>query len=87
MQKIKTFFLNFRTLRREFIDRLNQLTSERLVGEHIMQNYSHLVERKTPNQELLDKYRKLCGKINSKEEKDKYMSVNRTYFETLINKK
>jgi hypothetical protein len=80
MQKLKTFFLNFRTLKHEFVERLTQLTSERLVGEHILQNYSRLVKRKTPNQELLEKYRKLCNiSINKKE-----VLSNNTYFETSI---
>ena len=63
MQKLKTFFLNFRTLKREFMDRLTQLTSERLISKKILQFVvdKNILTAKS-NPDLLEKYKKICEK-------------------------
>jgi hypothetical protein len=63
MNNLVTFFKNFKSLKKYFFEELNRMTNERLLGE-ILKEYvvKHDLINSKANEELLEKYKKICDK-------------------------
>ena len=62
LQNIKTFFKEFKYLKRYFFQELNKMTFERLMVEHLSKYSAPLIKEHEYDPKSLEKYIDLCEK-------------------------
>jgi len=62
LQNIKTFFKEFKYLKKYFFQELNKMTSERLMVEHLAKYSAPLIKEHEYDPKALEKYVEMCEK-------------------------
>jgi len=67
LQNIKTFFKEFKYLKKYFFQELNKMTSERLMVEHLAKYSAPLIKEHEYDPKKLEKYVEMCeGKFKDR---------------------
>jgi 2C-methyl-D-erythritol 2,4-cyclodiphosphate synthase len=62
LQNLKTFFKEFKYLKKYFFQELNKMTSERLMVEHLAKYSAPLIKEHEYDPKKLEKYVEICEK-------------------------